>query len=47
MASVWKTAGVGAAAGLAVPVAGLSGLAAAGLTLGRLRHNFDRPHYGT
>ena len=33
MASVWKTAGVGAAAGLAVPVAGLSGLAAAGLTL--------------
>jgi len=33
MASVWKTAGMGAAAGLAVPVAGLSGLAAAGLTL--------------
>ena len=33
MARVWKTAGVGAAAGLAVPVAGLSGLAAAGLTL--------------
>lgn len=33
MASVWKTAGVGAVAGLAVPVAGLSGLAAAGLTL--------------
>ena len=33
MASVWKTAGVGAAAGLAVPVAGLSGLAAAGFTL--------------
>lgn len=33
MASVWKTAGVGAAAGLAVLVAGLSGLAAAGLTL--------------
>ena len=33
MASVWKTAGVGAAAGLAVPVAGLSGLATAGLTL--------------
>ena len=33
MASVWKTAGRGAAAGLAVPVAGLSGLAAAGLTL--------------
>lgn len=32
MASVWKTAGMGAAA-LAVPVAGLSGLAAAGLTL--------------
>lgn len=33
MASVWKTAGMGAAAALAVPVAGLSGLAAAGLTL--------------
>ncbi|TMS59148.1 hypothetical protein MW7_002930 [Imbroritus primus] len=33
MASIWKTAGMGAAAGLAVPVAGLSGLAAAGLTL--------------
>ena len=33
MASVWKSAGMGAAAGLAVPVAGLSGLAAAGLTL--------------
>ena len=33
MASVWKTAGMGAAAGLAVPVAGLSGLAATGLTL--------------
>ena len=33
MASVWKTAGVGAAAGLAVPVAGLSGLAATALTL--------------
>ena len=33
MARVWKTAGMGAAAGLAVPVAGLSGLAAAGLTL--------------
>ena len=33
MASVWKTAGMGVAAGLAVPVAGLSGLAAAGLTL--------------
>lgn len=33
MASVWKTTGMGAAAGLAVPVAGLSGLAAAGLTL--------------
>ena len=33
MASVWKTAGMGAAAGLAVPVAGLSGLAAAGFTL--------------
>ncbi|TVT57080.1 MAG: hypothetical protein FHK80_09795 [Azoarcus sp. PHD] len=33
MASVWKTAGTGAAAGLAVPVAGLSGLAAAGFTL--------------
>lgn len=33
MASVWKTAGVGAAAGLAVPVAGLSGLATAGLLL--------------
>lgn len=33
MTSVWKTAGMGAAAGLAVPVAGLSGLAAAGLTL--------------
>ena len=33
MASVWKTAGMGAAAGLAVPVAGLSGLAAAGFAL--------------
>ena len=33
MASVWKTAGMGAAAGLAVPVAGLSGLAATALTL--------------
>lgn len=33
MASVWKTAGMGAAAGLAVPVAGLSGLAAAGFML--------------
>ena len=33
MASVRKTAGMGAAAGLAVPVARLSGLAAAGLTL--------------
>lgn len=33
MTSVWKTAGMGAAAGLAVPVAGLSGLAAAGFTL--------------
>lgn len=33
MASVGKTAGMGAAAGLAVPVAGLSGLAAAGFTL--------------
>ena len=33
MASVWKTAGMGAAAALAVPVAGLSGLAAAGFTL--------------
>ncbi|MGV5432034.1 hypothetical protein ACV4WG_23020 [Pseudomonas aeruginosa] len=33
MASFWKTAGMGAAAGLAVPVAGLSGLAAAGLAL--------------
>ncbi len=33
MASVWKTAWMGVAAGLAVPVAGLSGLAAAGLTL--------------
>ncbi|WP_057392425.1 hypothetical protein [Pseudomonas aeruginosa] len=33
MASVWKTAGVGAVTGLAVPVAGLSGLVAAGLTL--------------
>lgn len=32
MASVWKTAGMGAAA-LAVPAAGLSGLAAAGFTL--------------
>lgn len=29
MASVWKTAGVGAAAGLAVPVAGIAGLMAA------------------
>ena len=33
MASVWKTAGMGVAAGLAVPVAGLSGLAATALTL--------------
>ncbi len=33
MASVWKTAGFGAVTGLAVPVAGLSGLVAAGLTL--------------
>ncbi|MCA8458062.1 hypothetical protein LGN04_29640 [Burkholderia multivorans] len=33
MASVWKSAGMGVAAGLAVPVAGLSGLAAAGFTL--------------
>ncbi|MDV7784015.1 hypothetical protein R4J70_28885 [Pseudomonas aeruginosa] len=33
MASVWKTAGMGAAAALAVPAAGLSGLAAAGFTL--------------
>ncbi len=33
MPSVWKTAGMGAAAGLAVPVAGLSGLAAAGFML--------------
>lgn len=33
MANVWKTAGVGAAAGLAVPVAGLSGLATVGLLL--------------
>ena len=33
MARVWKTAGMGAAAGLAVPVAGLSGLAAAGFAL--------------
>src|SRR5690606_15555521 len=33
MASIWKTAGMGAAAGLAVPVAGLSGLAATGFTL--------------
>ena len=33
MASVGKTAGMGAAAGLAVPVAGLSGLAAAGFAL--------------
>ena len=33
MASFWKTIGVGAAAGLAVPVAGLSGLATAGFSL--------------
>ncbi len=33
MASVWKTAWVGAVAGLAVPVAGLSGLATAGFAL--------------
>ena len=33
MASIWKTIGVGAAAGLAVPVAGLSGLATAGFSL--------------
>ena len=33
MASVWKTAGLGVAAALAVPVAGLSGLASVGLTL--------------
>ena len=33
MASFWKTIGVGAAAGLAVPVAGLSGLATAGISL--------------
>ena len=33
MASVWKSAGMGAAAGLAVPVAGIAGLMAAGLVL--------------
>lgn len=33
MASVWKTAGLGAVAALAVPVAGLSGLASVGLAL--------------
>ena len=33
MASFWKAIGVGAAAGLAVPVAGLSALATAGFSL--------------
>ena len=38
MASVWKTAGLGVAAALAVPVAGLSGLASVGLIISSFAH---------